>query len=418
MTTPTTTPLRIVELHIENVKRLSAFHYKPEGSTVVLGGKNAQGKSSVLDAIEMTLTGKLCQRPIHGEEAKGKVVVDLGEIVVTRTFTKAGGGTLTVAAANGAKFSSPQTLLDELYGKIAFDPLDFTRKKAPEQLNILREIVGINTAMIDSARAGAFEERTDVNREVKRLEGVLSGFAQHENVPSEELSAADLLAKIQEASEQNTTRANLIHSGQIAKMEAENLAARVARQEAELIASKEAHASAMTKLGDLRNQVAQVPEVKTDEWTAQLENITATNKKIAENKRRATVAEDLETKLTAAADLTKKIETFDERKRQKLEAAQYPVKGLRLTDEGIEFNGQPFDQASAAEQLRVSVAIGIAANPRLRVMLVRDASLLDEDSMALMEQLAEEKDVQVWLEKVGTGDGCHVILEDGHIANE
>ena len=50
MTTPNNTPLHIVSLEIENVKRLSAVQITPDGSTVVIGGDNAQGKSSVLDA--------------------------------------------------------------------------------------------------------------------------------------------------------------------------------------------------------------------------------------------------------------------------------------------------------------------------------------------------------------------------------
>ena len=99
----------------------------------------------------------------------------------------------------------------------------------------------------------------------------------------------------------------------------------------------------------------------------------------------------------------------------KLDGATYPVQGLALGDDGILFNGLPFSQASSAEQLRVSVGIGLASNPRLRVLLVRDGSLLDPASLAMMREMAESAEAQVWIERVSKGDECTVIIQDGRI---
>ena len=43
--------MRIVQLSIENVKCLKAVEIKPDGTLQVVTGRNAQGKTSVLDAI-------------------------------------------------------------------------------------------------------------------------------------------------------------------------------------------------------------------------------------------------------------------------------------------------------------------------------------------------------------------------------
>ena len=52
---------RIVKLDVENIMRVNAVHIEPDGNVVILGGNNAQGKTSVLDAISMAIGGtRLC----------------------------------------------------------------------------------------------------------------------------------------------------------------------------------------------------------------------------------------------------------------------------------------------------------------------------------------------------------------------
>jgi hypothetical protein len=82
----------------------------------------------------------------------------------------------------------------------------------------------------------------------------------------------------------------------------------------------------------------------------------------------------------------------------------------------VTLNGFPLGQASQAEQIRVSVAIGAALNSRVRIMLVRDGSLLDEKSMKLLEELAAQYDLQVWLERVSGDDEVGILIEDGMVA--
>jgi len=78
--------------------------------------------------------------------------------------------------------------------------------------------------------------------------------------------------------------------------------------------------------------------------------------------------------------------------------------------------GVPFSQASSAEQLRVSVAMGLAMNPTLRVVLIRDGSLLDSASMQLIAEEAAKNKAQVWVERVSEdGAGCTVVIEDGMV---
>jgi hypothetical protein len=75
----------------------------------------------------------------------------------------------------------------------------------------------------------------------------------------------------------------------------------------------------------------------------------------------------------------------------------------------------PIDQASSAEQLLVSVSIGAALNPKLRVLLIRDGALLDTDSKKLLADFAAKNDLQIWVEETESGDEAAVIMEDGMV---
>ncbi len=102
-------------------------------------------------------------------------------------------------------------------------------------------------------------------------------------------------------------------------------------------------------------------------------------------------------------------------KAKAISAAKMPVPGLEFGEGEILLNGLPFDQGSDAERLRTSIAIAMAANPKLRVIRVRDGSLLDDDAMKLLGEMAETSDMQVWVEVIQTGSEVAVVMEDGMV---
>ncbi len=61
------------------------------------------------------------------------------------------------------------------------------------------------------------------------------------------------------------------------------------------------------------------------------------------------------------------------------------------------------------------MALGLAMNPKLKVLLIKDGSLLDEDNLAMISKMAEKAGGQIWIERVGLGKEMTVILEDGEV---
>ncbi len=110
-----------------------------------------------------------------------------------------------------------------------------------------------------------------------------------------------------------------------------------------------------------------------------------------------------------------KLGAIDKKKADALAKVKFPIDGLGFDDSGVTFYGVPFVQASAAEQLRVSAALAMATDPELRILQVRDGSLLDSDSMAVLEELAAEHDFQVWVEVVDESGSLGIVIEDGSV---
>ena len=135
--------MKIISLKAENVKRLKAVEIVPEGNTVIVSGRNGQGKTSVLDSIWLALGGgnaakdSQTTQPIRDGAKRANVVLDLGDIKVTRSWTAAGGMALKVEGKDGGVYRSPQALLDSMTGKLSFDPLAFSRMAPEEQRKTL-----------------------------------------------------------------------------------------------------------------------------------------------------------------------------------------------------------------------------------------------------------------------------------------
>lgn len=441
--------MNIIKLTSENVKRLTAVEITPQGNVVVIGGKNGQGKSSVLDSILYALGGDPdVKMPVRRGEEKAKVVLDLGEIVVKRTFTAAGGTSLVVTNADGARQASPQAILDKLTGTLTFDPLAFARQKPDAQSKTLRELVKLDFAASDTKHAEYYLQRTNINRDAKQLEARIATTPRHENLPAEEVSPQSILIEQQRASDKNAANEKIhgaynstinkiseieltnIPSAERQVQEAKQNVARIQQQltQAEswllerdsiLQGLKDQIPALELTLPDLKAKADAAIDTDLDIFAAKLRTNEETNLKIRQSKARAELVKQFKAKTDEAESLTTKMETLESAKRKATTEAKYPVVGLLFdTAGGIVLDGIPFNQCSSAEQLKVSVAIGFALNPKLRVLLIRDGSLLDDDSMTTLCAMAKEAQAQVWVERVGTDAQTSVVIEDGHIQSE
>jgi hypothetical protein len=417
MSKPAFAPLTIVRLEVENVKRLRAVNITPNGAVVILGGKNAQGKTSILDAIEMVLGGgkSLPTEPIRRGAKQASIVADLGDLVVERVITKTG-TTLTVRDKDGNKLRSPQTLLDELCSRVAFDPLTFMRMDGGKQNEVLRELLGLDFTASDRRREALFAERTRVARDAKQTRARSEGIVVPPSTPAAPVLVSNLVAQLEEINRLKNLiqeRQTRLDHAQEAILTAEQgvLAAQKALETAR---GRDMSARLAFKTIE-REAMPALPARDEAVLRGEIDGAQTVNQNVQRRAERDRLEAEANAFETQAMALTGSIEELDEQKRRAIAAAPCPVPGLALGENGPTLHDIPLDQASGAQRLRVSVGIGLALNPRLKILLIRDASLLDEESLALVSDMAQNAGAQIWLERVGTADRTAVIISDGQI---
>lgn len=418
-------PLKILSLEAENFKKLRVVRIAPDGNVVQITGANGAGKSSVLDAIWVALAGKgvAPSQPVRAGEEEARIRLDLGEIIVTRKFPLDGTPTLSVTTAEGAKFPSPQTMLDKLLGALTFDPLAFTRMKPKEQRTELARLLGITDqlAQMERERADVFAARTDINRDLKRAEAQLAGMPAVEACEPVDVSA--VVAEIKQAHEHNASASHHAYETEQIRQHIRRERDDIVRSRAEIERLREEIAEIEASIVSLQESVAQMEHEIAERASVDTVDVAPLEARLSEadavNARHRAYADRvnaqaLVSKLREESDnATKAIEELDTAARALVAGAKLPIEGLGVTDDGVTYNGLPLEQASSAEQLRVSVAIAMAMHPTLRVLRIQDGALLDERSLGLIAEMADANDYQCWIERVGTDAKVGILMEDG-----
>lgn len=411
---------KIIKLEVENVKRVNAVMIEPKDGVTVIGGRNGQGKSSVIDSIEYALGGKPdASRPIRDGSSKARVVVETDDLIVTRHFT-ASGSRLEVTGKDGRAYKSPQAMLDKLVGKLSFDPLGFSRMQPKEQAETLRGLIGVDFSEIDAERKTLFDQRTDINREAKSLAAQVESMARHSDVPEQEVSVSELTAEYERVVSANSSNADERNKLETLISREEELGKTVSDTEEKILALQDllkaqisAHEESVSSMTKQQHVVSLLRDVDTQEMRDKIKNAESVNAKVRENARRKELECAQKSRSDDANKITERLEEIDRTKENILSDSKFPVDGLAFDDDGVTFCGIPFAQCSSAEQLRVSVAMGLAMNPELLLLLIRDGSLLDSESLAMVADMAEKADAQIIIERVGEGSECSVIIEDG-----
>lgn len=403
--------MKIISLETTNYKR--AKHVEiipdPKGNLVVVAGKNGQGKSSVLDSIAAALGGansKTTPKPIRDGEDRAEIVLETEDLTVTRVFTPSG-SRLTLTSKDGAKYPKAQAKLDELVGKLSMDPLAFTLLDDKKQLAQLLDLVELpfDPEALEAERKQVFDERTAVNRRVKEFESVLAQFGElPADLPASEVSVAELLGEYRNLESAQQERARYMTDLNESRYKVEEL-------ERQLAAARTHLADVTEAIGHMSDYTADLEALR-----GKIDGAEETNRLVRKAQERGALAFQFEAAKGQATSLTNKLEQIAQTKADGLAAAKFPVDGLGFTEEGVTYQGVPFKQASSAEQIRVSMAMAIALNPTLRVIRIQDGSLLDADSLALVEETAREHDMQVWMEVVGDDIENAYTIVDGEVA--
>ena len=412
--------LKILSFSASNFLALRVVEITPgPGPVVTISGRNGQGKTSLLDAIYFALTGVKPAKPVREGEEWAAVKIELGsgtlpEITVSRIISKDIEGnfkaTLRVEG-DGVTYKKPQAMLDGLLGALSFDPLEFCRLEPKVQREKLLDLLGLNFMAQDKKRKELYDERTLINRDIKNLEGQAAKYQTADsaiglaNVPAEPVDVEKLMGTL-----------GAINSD-IGSIE-QDMADRD-RMEKEIAATE-------TKLASLRSAVKALNAGIQDrnltgrmnERTIlqnQIASASKINELVAQDRERRGLLDQKIAKVREADALSAGIDEIDRAKEAAIAEAKMPIPGLSFDDLGLLYNGVPLAQAASSEQIKVTMAMACAMNPKLKVLRIKDGSLLDQSSMKIIEEMAGAAGAQVWLERVEEDGSVGFTIEQGEI---
>lgn len=403
--------MKIETININGFKKLQQFSIDPAGKSVEIKGKNGQGKSSIIDAIWCTLTGKNVPGvPINKDSVSAKIVVGLDSGHTARlSFSARGGRALVVEGPDGEPVKAPAAFLENLIGKISFDPFEFVAQPPAKQKAFLQQLLGLDFTDIEGRKALALAEKKEIEQDAKSIERDAESLVDAKK--TDRVDVADLVQKQNE-------RAEVVRQGQSAASDLAT-AERDAVDATESVQSIESQIAALNeRLADakLRKDAADAAVLPR---RAELERLRELVKTLADNSEAIRTAGevnrqadawdrrvDLVAKSKAIAgdiDAVKaKIESIESERSEMLLNAKFPVEGLSFSVDGVLFNGLPFDSGNQCQSdiLRVGVAIAVAQDPALKIVRIKDGSLLDGDAKAQLLAMLAEHGFQAFIETV------------------
>lgn len=408
-----TEPVKINELLIENVKRVKAVQFEPaaDGLTII-GGRNGQGKTSVLDAIAWALGGNnykpsvperdgaLVPPNLHIELSNGLIVERKGKNSI-----------LKVTDPEGNK--SGQQLLNEFVSTLALDLPKFINGSDKDKADSLLKILGIGDVLahLDTKENQLYAQRTEVGRIADRKKKAADEMPMYPNVPKEPVSATELIKQQQEILARNgENEQKRQNAARYERMLAE---AQIAFDEAKAALQK-AEQDCLTA----RKSAEDLHDESTAELEKNLAEIEALNIKIRANSTKEAAEVEANNLQQEYDGLTEQIESVREERNKLLDSAELPLPGLSVKDGKLIYNNMPWDGMSGSDQLKVATAIVRKLNPQCGFVLMDKLEQMDLETLQEFGAWLKQEGLQVIATRVSTGDECSIIIEDGMVKGD
>lgn len=415
-------PVKITALEAENVKRVRAVELRPEkDGLTVIGGRNGQGKTSVLDAIAWALGGdrfKPSQPHREGSVNDPRLKVELSNGLVVERSGKS--SALKVTDPSGKR--AGQQLLNSFVEQLAIDLPRFMESSPKEKAKTMLEVIGVGKELyrLEAAERKAYDERTAVGAMERQKRALAEEMPFDPDAPAEPVSAAEAAREKAEIIERNAALAQerAKADGIGARMDAvENDMAEVDSQMARLAEQKERMRLELEAMARERSRMMEGLSGRAMEDTAEvdalLEEIDIINARVRDNQLRLAAIREADGLKERYDALTEQVEAARNEKLRLLEGAALPLPELSVDAGELTYKGRRWDGMSGSEQLMVSAAIVRALKPQCGFVLVDKLEQFDPQTLAEFGRWAESEGLQIIGTRVADDDTCTIVIEDG-----
>lgn len=408
--------IKINKLEIENVKRVKAVKIEPTATGLtVIGGKNRQGKTSVLDSIAWALGGDR-YRPSEPQR-DGSVIPPSLHIVMSNGLVverKGKNSDLKVIDPNGKK--GGQQLLNEFVETLALDLPKFMQASSSDKAKTLLQIIGVGNQLFELERQEKelYNKRLTIGQIADQKKKFAAEQPFFPDAPKEPVSVTDLIKRQQDILAKNGENQRLRDKALQLHAERNRLGEKVNSLREEL----DRYQKMLVQLDLDMTTAYKTSEQLKDESTAELEQSIASieeiNSKVRKNLDKDKAEEDAKEYESQYSELTGQINAIRAAKTELLNGAQLPLPGLSVTDGELTFNGFRWDNMSGADQLIVSAAIVRQLNPNCGFVLLDKLEQMDLDELKRFGEWLEREGLQAIATRVSTGEECSILIEDGY----
>lgn len=406
--------IKLASIEVNNCKKIDVVSITPEGESLIVGGANMQGKTSLLDIIEWGLRGNKCKpSQLKNTNSVGDPSVKMGftnGFSIDRTDKR-----LKIIDKNGRATKNGQKYLDEIFSSFALSLPDFMKANSKDKCRIMLDAIGpdlaVKVAEFEQTIETYMEARKEVNRDVKRLDGALETMAPYVEAPEELISIEELANKQKEVINHNTNIQGAITSHITSCFEIMDLDQKIQQLTIEYQAK-------CKSLETLKAEILKVKPIDSIEINKQIEDYEIINDRIRANQNRNKVEMERGDYHLKSGEYTELIEKARADKIALLESVDMPLPGMSVESGELILNCQKWDCMSTSEQFIASASIVSRIKPNHKFILLDQLETLDQESMQEFLQWANSVDLQVIATRVSEGNECNIIIKAGRVIKD
>lgn len=412
--------IKINKFEIENVKRVKAVKVEPTANGLTLiGGKNNQGKTSVLDSIAWALGGNKYKPSQAGREGSAipprlHVVLSNG-LVVER---KGKNSDLKVTDPNGDK--AGQQLLNGFVEELAIDLPKFMNQTSKEKANTLLQIIGVGEQLhkLEQEEQELYNQRRTIGQIATQKKKFAEEQTYYPDAPKEPISASDLINQQQEILAKNGENQRKRERVSQIQQQYTSQGQEVERLKKQLQEAESTYAQLGQDLEIAQKDALDLKDESTDELQRNIEQIDEINRKVRANLDKDKAEEDANSYGVQYDKLSKQIDDTRTKKTDLLKNANLPLPGLSVDDGDLIYNGHKWDNMSGSDQLKVSTAIVRKLKPNCGFILLDKLEQMDLETLGEFGKWLEQEGLQAIATRVSTGEECEIIIEDGYVSGQ
>jgi DNA repair exonuclease SbcCD ATPase subunit len=426
--------VKINQLQIENVKRVKAVKIEPtQNGLTIIGGKNENGKTSVLDAIAWALGGDKF-KPSEPQR-EGSVIPPFLHLKMSNGLVverKGKNSDLKVIDPNGQK--GGQQLLKEFVEELALDLPKFMQSNNKEKADTLLRIIGVGNKLVELERQETeiYNNRHTIGQIKDQKEKYAKEMVYYPDAPKDLISASELIKQQQDIlarnGENQRKRDNLQNlnndltqnKNQISNLEGQvnNLQIQIDNLKKQITNLSSVQQTIIHDITTAQKSIENLKDESTAELERNLSEIETINTRVRANLDKGKAEDDARYYADQYSKLSIQLDNVRQAKTDLLNGADLPLPGLSVQDGELTYKGKKWDCMSGSERLKTATAIVRKLNPKCGFVLLDELEKMDPDTLKEFGQWLESEGLQAIATRVSTGDECSIIIEDGYVVGQ